>query len=157
MLKQTLHSETRGVVLLETALAFVFLFVTISFALDASMVLYRYSFLTTTTEGLTRSLGVSLGHAISSNTIGGNCDAFLKRSGNSYLAAQTPVPSLYSMTDTTAYYFFTATVVSDPSSPYAILRVQGTLKPSCIICAFFPRATNSSESSALVEYTSNSC
>jgi Flp pilus assembly protein TadG len=157
MLNRGLHSEASGVVVLETALAFVFLTVAISFTLDASVVLYRYSFLTATTEALTRSLGVSLGRAISSNTTGGSCDAFLKTSGNSYLAARTPEPSLYSMTDTTAYYFFTTSVVSDPSSPYAILRVQGTLKPSCVICSFFPRITISSDSSALVEYTSNTC
>jgi Flp pilus assembly protein TadG len=146
-----------GAIMVESALALIFYSLVIAFIIDAGLVIFRYSTLTSTGQALAHELGIDLGRAISTGTIGGTCIDFLNTSGNAYLTSHRLDDQSYSMTDPNATYSYAASVISDPDSPYAIIRIAGSLKPSCIVCSLFPNATIHSESSVLVEYSDNPC
>ncbi|MFN8391882.1 MAG: hypothetical protein U0136_16450 [Bdellovibrionota bacterium] len=149
--------DERGAVMLESALVLIFYGIIIGFILDAGLVMFRYSTLTTTGENLARHLGIQLGRAISVGGVGGSCTTFLNTAGNTYLQAHAVGGQSFSMTDSAATFKFDASIVPGGGSPYAILRVQGSLSPSCLVCNFFPRAVIRSESSLLVEFSENPC
>ena len=155
-----------GATMIEFALAMGIVAMAIVFVLDFGVALFRWSALNHVTADLARTLSTDLGHAWSTNAVSvapynGNCNAFLRAQGEAYLAGK--YDQTYSMTNPGVRFYLGSTIdnstalISDPRSPYAILRVVGDLGAPCVLCNFFPSALITSESSILVEFHSANC
>ena len=164
MLRETPPSE-HGAIILESVFVVIIVALILSFIIDAGVVLYRYSTLSDTTSSVTHELAIELGRAWHNNQINsapwnGSCNSFLRKTGGDLVAKKL---EQFSFEDNSALFYLGRTLdnstalVSDPAAPYAILRIVGDLKPSCIFCNFLPHLEVTTESSVLVEYHEKAC
>ena len=158
--------SNKGAVMLEYAIGFAVCGLIIAFILHAGTALYQRSYVNDQAAKLTRHLATDLGTNWANGTISAdpwnnNCNDYIRSSGNDFFLENGLSGS--SMSDPSAKYYFGATLddstafIADPSSPYGILRIEGTIPSSLAMGRFFLPQFFTIESSAVVEYHSTLC
>lgn len=173
-------NSSDGATMIEFALLSPLLVLMIVFILDAAVILFNFSTLTTMTMSLTRHLAYSLGIALDPNDGEyidddpwfGSCDEYIEDVGQVWIEKNMRSELLnnrHSMLDSDADFYYGATLKMDPhlgtgalvsnaNSPFAILRITGKMKFDCIICRYFTGGgVVDYESSMVIEYRDNNC